>query len=78
MSVTYGIEVVPYNDPYITLARDAMHGVAIASIPGTFLVVSPTVLSKTSSSKFLYRFLSGHHPRAEICSQLVPWSHFQT
>ncbi|KAJ7241641.1 cytochrome P450 [Mycena rebaudengoi] len=38
MSVTYGIEVVPYNDPYITLARDAMHGVAIASIPGTFLV----------------------------------------
>ncbi|KAJ7176250.1 cytochrome P450 [Mycena crocata] len=38
MRVTYGIEVQPYEDPYINLAKDAMHGVAIASIPGTFLV----------------------------------------
>ncbi|KAJ7671061.1 cytochrome P450 [Mycena rosella] len=38
MSVAYGINVLPQNDPFIKLAKDAVHTLAIASIPGRFLV----------------------------------------
>ncbi|KAJ7125761.1 cytochrome P450 [Mycena crocata] len=38
MKVTYGIDVLSSNDPYISVAKEAAHGVAIATIPGTFLV----------------------------------------
>jgi hypothetical protein len=41
MNVTYGINVLPSNDPYIRLAEDAMHAISIAGVPGAFLVVSP-------------------------------------
>ncbi|KAJ7247336.1 cytochrome P450 [Mycena rebaudengoi] len=36
--VSYGIQVLQENDPYITLVRDAMHTLSIAGPPGTFLV----------------------------------------
>ncbi|KAJ7749720.1 cytochrome P450 [Mycena metata] len=35
MNVTYGITE---EDPYITIAKEAMHGLSVASVPGTFLV----------------------------------------
>ncbi|KAJ7247337.1 cytochrome P450, partial [Mycena rebaudengoi] len=38
ISVSYGIQVLQENDPYITLVRDAMHTLSIAGPPGTFLV----------------------------------------
>ncbi|KAG5350454.1 hypothetical protein C0989_010974, partial [Termitomyces sp. Mn162] len=38
MSVTYGIDVLPENDPYIAIAETAMHGMSEATIPGRFLV----------------------------------------
>ncbi|KAJ7467798.1 cytochrome P450 [Mycena galericulata] len=38
LNVTYGINVLSSNDPYIDLAEKAMHGLSVASIPGAFLV----------------------------------------
>jgi hypothetical protein len=40
MSVAYGINVLPSNDPYITLAHKAIYTFPIASLPGLYLVVS--------------------------------------
>jgi hypothetical protein len=40
MSVAYGIDVEPANDPYVTLADAALHSLGNASVPGRFLVVS--------------------------------------
>lgn len=44
MSVAYGINVLPSDDPYITLAHKAVHTFSIASVPGLYLVVSLTYL----------------------------------
>jgi hypothetical protein len=41
MSMSYGIDVLPSNDPYIALARDAVHTFSVANTPGRYLVVSP-------------------------------------
>jgi len=38
MDVTYGIGVHSSDDPYIHIAKDAMHGMSVASVPGAFLV----------------------------------------
>ncbi|KAJ7648232.1 cytochrome P450 [Mycena polygramma] len=38
MSVAYGIKVLPEDDPFVALARDAIHTVVIAMVPGRFLV----------------------------------------
>ncbi|KAJ7454131.1 cytochrome P450 [Mycena latifolia] len=40
MAVTYGIHVLPSNDPYITVARTAVENTAAAALPGRFLVNS--------------------------------------
>ncbi|KAJ7693224.1 cytochrome P450 [Mycena rosella] len=40
MDVTYGINVNSPGDPYIGLAKEAMHGLSIASVPRLFLVDS--------------------------------------
>ncbi|KAF7368440.1 Cytochrome P450 [Mycena venus] len=39
MDVTYGIDVESLDDPYIKIAEEALHGLAIACVPGTFMVV---------------------------------------
>ncbi|KAJ6504480.1 cytochrome P450 [Mycena vulgaris] len=44
MSVAYGINVLPENDPYIELAKEAVHTLVIASVPGRFLVDALPVL----------------------------------
>ncbi|KAJ7917471.1 cytochrome P450 [Mycena leptocephala] len=38
MSMSYGIDVLPSNDPYIALARDAVHTFSVANTPGRYLV----------------------------------------
>ena len=38
MSITYGLPVRESDDPYITLAEEALRGIAEGGIPGTFLV----------------------------------------
>ena len=38
VSMTYSINVHPYNDPYIKLAEEAVGAAAELSIPGAFLV----------------------------------------
>jgi predicted YcjX-like family ATPase len=38
MQVAYGIEVQESDDPYITLAQEALNGLNEAAIPGAFLV----------------------------------------
>lgn len=38
--VTYGIDVLPSDDPYISLAKDVAHITTIAAVPGRFLIVS--------------------------------------
>jgi len=44
MSVAYGINVLPANDPYVTLAEHAVHTLVNASIPGRFFVDSIPIL----------------------------------
>ena len=38
MGVTYGLPVLESDDPYITLAEEALQGAAEVAVPGTFLV----------------------------------------
>ncbi|KAK6980734.1 cytochrome p450 [Favolaschia claudopus] len=38
MSATYGIEVQPQNDPYVATAEQALHTLAVAAVPGRYLV----------------------------------------
>ncbi|KAJ6582748.1 cytochrome P450 [Mycena sp. CBHHK59/15] len=38
MSVAYGIDVLPSDDPYITVAEEAIHTLSVANIPRKYLV----------------------------------------
>ena len=38
MSVAYGLEVKPKNDPYIKTAEQGVHPLVAAGVPGAFLV----------------------------------------
>ncbi|EDR09902.1 uncharacterized protein LACBIDRAFT_233802 [Laccaria bicolor S238N-H82] len=38
MEICYGIAVLEHNDPYVSIAKDAVEGVSEAGIPGAFLV----------------------------------------
>ena len=38
MKIGYGITVQEFNDPYISIAEEVLHGAAQAGIPGTFWV----------------------------------------
>ena len=40
LSITYGIEVQPENDPFIAISQEAVHTVAAAFVPSAFWVVS--------------------------------------
>jgi hypothetical protein len=43
MSVAYGIDVKPANDPYVIQAEAAVNSLFNALIPGRFLVVSSSI-----------------------------------
>lgn len=38
MAIAYGIDVLPKNDPYIEAAEKGLATVAIAAVPGAYLV----------------------------------------
>ena len=38
MSVAYGLDVQPHNDPYIATAEHGVHPLVAAAVPGAFLV----------------------------------------
>ncbi|KAF8884004.1 cytochrome P450 [Infundibulicybe gibba] len=40
MSIAYGLDVLPKDDPYIATAERAVHPMVAAAVPGTFLVDS--------------------------------------
>ncbi|KAJ7616483.1 cytochrome P450 [Roridomyces roridus] len=49
ISATYGIDVLPSDDPYIHIAEEAMYGLSIACVPGSFLVDSIPLLKYVPS-----------------------------
>ncbi|KAJ7230253.1 cytochrome P450 [Mycena pura] len=49
MDITYGIQVSTSDDPYIKMATEAMHGLAVATIPGAFLVDTIPLLKSVPS-----------------------------
>ncbi|KAF7368863.1 Cytochrome P450 [Mycena venus] len=53
MSVAYGIDVLPSDDPYITLAHKAVYTFSIAFVPGLYLVDTFPIL------KHIPRWLPG-------------------
>ena len=38
LSMTYGINILPYNDPYVKIAEEAMAAMAELLVAGAFLV----------------------------------------
>ncbi|KAF9458364.1 cytochrome P450 [Collybia nuda] len=38
MDITYGIKVSDSDDPYLTIAEEALHGMSQAGVPGRFLI----------------------------------------
>ncbi len=40
LSITYGFEVQPENDPFIAISQEAVHSVTEAFVPSAFWVVS--------------------------------------
>ncbi|KAJ6597635.1 cytochrome P450, partial [Mycena vulgaris] len=63
MNVTYGIEVLSSNDPYIKIAEEAMHGVSVAYVPGTFLVDTIPAL----------KYVPSWFPGAEFKRKAIQW-----
>jgi hypothetical protein len=51
MSITYGIDVLDANDPYLKLAHQSMHDLAAACVPGKYLVVGVIILSIPNTEK---------------------------
>lgn len=74
ISVAYGIDVLPVNDPYISLAEEAQHSGGQAATPGRFLVVSFFLVdmgpAKTSAP--------GCDSGVETCARLVSRRWVQT
>lgn len=44
LAIAYGLDVQPKNDPYIATAQRALHTIAIALVPGTFMVDAIPIL----------------------------------
>ncbi|KAF7350121.1 Cytochrome P450 [Mycena venus] len=49
MSVAYGIDVLPSNDPYVSLAYEAVETLSNAGVPGKYLVDSLPILKYVPS-----------------------------
>ncbi|KAJ7453443.1 cytochrome P450 [Mycena latifolia] len=63
MAVTYGIHVLPSNDPYITVAHTVVEKSAVATMPGRFLVNSFPLL----------KYLPSWFPGAGFKRQAQEW-----
>ncbi|KAF8140771.1 cytochrome P450 [Mycena galopus ATCC 62051] len=63
MSAVYGIDVLPTNDPWITLANKAVHAFSIAFVPGLYLVDTFPVL----------KYIPSWFPGAKFKRQAQEW-----
>ncbi|KAJ7460266.1 cytochrome P450 [Mycena latifolia] len=64
MAVTYGIHVLPSNDPYIIVAHTVVQNAAVAAVPGRFLVNSFPSL----------KYVPSWFPGAGFKRQATEWS----
>jgi hypothetical protein len=74
LKVTYGIQVESSSDPYVDIAKEAMHGLSVASIPGAFLVVSSILYPHTLLSAL---FFEDTIPALKYVPSWVPGAGFQ-
>lgn len=69
MDITYGIEVLPENDPYINTAEQASASLSAATIHGSFMVdFLPICMSRTMQSLLILT----HFYRSEVCPFVAP------
>ena len=63
MEICYGITVLEHNDPYISVASEAIEGVSAAGVPGAFLVDLLPVL----------KYVPSWFPGAEFKRKAARW-----
>ncbi|KAJ7460150.1 cytochrome P450 [Mycena latifolia] len=68
IAVTYGIHVLPSNDPYITVAHTVIQNAAVAALPGRFLVAS-----LRANSFPLLKYVPSWFPGAGFKRQAKEW-----
>ncbi len=73
LNITYGIPVLPDNDPNVEIGEKSMKALFIAMMPGAFLVVIMHFAHRVSLKSGL-----GSDSFVEACPFLVPWRRIQT
>lgn len=75
VSVAYGFDIQEENDPYVDLIEKALHGLALAMVPGAYLVVR-----SACPIRFLLALTlaSGYDSGPQTCAKLVPRCQIQT
>jgi hypothetical protein len=68
MNISYGIDVQESDDPYISLAEDALHGLNQAAIPGAFWVDLFPIL----------KYVPSWFPGAGFQKQAAQWKEMNT
>nr|GAT49365.1 predicted protein [Mycena chlorophos] len=63
MDMTYGIKILPQNDPYLPLLTEVMHVFTVTSVPGAFLVDTFPIL----------KFVPSWFPGARFKRQAATW-----
>ncbi|KAJ7312302.1 cytochrome P450 [Mycena albidolilacea] len=63
MSITYGIDVLPLNDPYLKLSHEMARAGSVAAVPGKYLVDTIPVL----------KYIPTWFPGAEFKRQAKEW-----
>ena len=63
MEICYGITILEHNDPYISVASEAIEGVSEAGVPGAFLVDLLPVL----------KYVPSWFPGAEFKRKAARW-----
>ncbi|KAF7343507.1 hypothetical protein MSAN_01971000 [Mycena sanguinolenta] len=66
METTYGISIETDDDPYVKTAEEALHGLEIACVPGTFLVDSISAL----------KYIPSWFPGADFKRKARYWRNF--
>jgi hypothetical protein len=73
LDVAYGIHVDSWSDPYVQKAKEAVDGLAVAGVPGRFLVVSSILSGRT----FLFTLLQDTIPALKYVPGWVPGAGFR-
>jgi hypothetical protein len=78
MDIAYGIQVRTSDDPYVKLAKDAVHGLSVATLPGRFLVVSSSNFKYSDALTKVVSFLQDTIPALKYVPSWVPGAGFQS